>query len=135
MTIWFNTEGWVLKKDGVSMCYLAVPSKGNLCWEWKKKYNYRFACNAKINSCYDKMVFGGKTRHKVIYPKGYKNTNEPDMALCFLANWESKHKQYWKFLQFCYFWGWLQGEHQKSQKIVTFENRLMSEINCRCQPE
>ena len=49
----------------------------------KKKYNYRFACNAKINSCYDKMVFGGKTRHKVKYSKYYKNSNE------FWANWVS----------------------------------------------
>ena len=49
----------------------------------KKKYNYRFACNAKINSCYDKMVFGGKTRHKVIYPKGYKNSNESGGSLFF----------------------------------------------------
>jgi hypothetical protein len=49
----------------------------------KKKYNYRFACNAKINSCYDKMVFGGKTRHKVRYPKNYKNSNEFDGSLFF----------------------------------------------------
>ena len=67
----------------------------------KKKYNYRFACNAKINSCYDKMVFGGKTRHKVKYPKYYKNSNESGMALCFGVNQESG--QYWKFLRFRYF--------------------------------
>ena len=49
----------------------------------KKKYNYRFACNAKINSCYDKMVFGGKTRHKVKYPKNYKNSNKSGGSLFF----------------------------------------------------
>ena len=27
------------------------------------------------------MVFGGKTRHKVIYPKGYKNSNESGGSL------------------------------------------------------
>ena len=64
----------------------------------KKKYNYRFACNAKINSYYDKMVFGGKTRHKVKYLKYCKNQNESGMAFCF---WESG--QYWKFMKLCYF--------------------------------